>query len=816
MIKDFRLLLPATSLWIFLLIFFNVDTRTALVILLFLFGLLLVLVFSRRFSSAVLSQSIMCFLVVVVGFLGMNFQRVALFPTSLPDEVVVKIQSAPNLGNSFGKTRCTYQAESQSPHFFLSVETTDDDNCSLEYGAKYKLTGKYKADEFHKKNVANIQVASVQLVDIPNALDRFFNHIRSSFRDVIRQVNSPYAGFVLGMSVGDLRHIDKDMRSNANIAGLSHLTSISGTHFMIVISTVGGLLVLLCRKRKLNTFIQLVAVILMISLVQSGESVKRASFMAIIGLLGVFLGRRSQSLSALSFVVICWLLFDPWLSISYSFALSSVASASIILGTKPCTKFLEKYIGETLATLLAVPLVAQIGCSPILLIMNSYISPYSVLANIIAVPFASPVTILSLISCILAPLLPPLSLLVANIAAFFASVIANVANITSSLPFAKLPWVPGVLGILLFILLVLLFFLAPYLYRFLYSKITGFAPREVTGFPARNRAMVLKLKTRILKHRVISCVLIFCILGVSGGIYYGKTHLGMFSSVPNNWLIAACDVGQGDMGVVRTGAHSGVVIDVGPKNSGADSCLQTLGITKIDMLVLSHYHDDHVGDLANALKSRSVSMALLDPVKQPDYEVQEVDKILNTNGIAGQNAENGMRGEFGCTTSSPYCVKWQVISVYDNASADGSLVNQGQSLAKSTSGQKSAEEDDRENNSSIAMIFDVNGVTYFTAGDLEDNGNMGALRQLRAQNVEGVDVVKVSHHGSKTQSKPLINQLVPVIAIYMVGKNNYGHPNADTIKYFEQVGAKTLRTDTMGMCLVGLDADANIVTFNEK
>jgi competence protein ComEC len=342
----------------------------------------------------------------------------------------------------------------------------------LEYGAKYKLSGKCKSDEFYRKNAGSIQVTSVELVEEPSVLNKFFNSVRSSFRNVIKQVDSPYAGFVLGMSVGDLRYIDSDLRSSANTAGLSHLTSISGTHFMIVISTVGALLVLICRKRKFNALVQLVAVVLMISLVQvSGESVKRASFMAIIGLLGTFLGRRTQSLSALSFVVICWLLFDPWLSVSYSFALSSVASAAIITGTRPCAKFLGKYIVETAATVLAVPLVAQIGCSP----MNSYVSLYAVFANIIAAPFASPVTILSLSACILAPLLPSVSLLVAKFAVGFAAVIAKTAAFTSSLPLAKLPWIPGTLSILLFVLLVLLFFLAPGLYRFLYSKITGLA-----------------------------------------------------------------------------------------------------------------------------------------------------------------------------------------------------------------------------------------------------------------------------------------------------------------------------------------------------
>ncbi|MDR2082249.1 MAG: hypothetical protein LBP35_01230 [Candidatus Ancillula trichonymphae] len=61
---------------------------TAYVILLVLFGLLLVVILCKRFSGAVVSQFIMCFVLVVVGFLSMNFQKAALFPSSLPSQVV--------------------------------------------------------------------------------------------------------------------------------------------------------------------------------------------------------------------------------------------------------------------------------------------------------------------------------------------------------------------------------------------------------------------------------------------------------------------------------------------------------------------------------------------------------------------------------------------------------------------------------------------------------------------------------------------------------------------------------------------------------
>ncbi|MDR2082252.1 MAG: hypothetical protein LBP35_01245 [Candidatus Ancillula trichonymphae] len=56
----------------------------------------------------------------------------------------------------------------------------------------------------------------------------------------------------------------------------------------------------------------------------------------------------------------------------------------------------------------------------------------------------------------------------------------------------------------------------------------------MTSFSARNLPAVAKLKSKILRHRIISATLVACIVGVSSGIYYGKTRLGWFSSIPNN------------------------------------------------------------------------------------------------------------------------------------------------------------------------------------------------------------------------------------------------------------------------------------------
>src|SRR5690606_23214271 len=93
-----------------------------------------------------------------------------------------------------------------------------------------------------------------------------------------------------------------------------------------------------------------------------------------------------------------------------------------------------------------------------------------------------------------------------------------------------------------------------------------------------------------------------------------------------SWGVAACDVGQGDALVVRSGPHSAVMVDVGPPGQAAARCLRALGVRHLDLLVLTHAHQDHVGGLAPVLDAVTVDAALLGPTPggaPPDDAVRQ-------------------------------------------------------------------------------------------------------------------------------------------------------------------------------------------------
>ena len=90
---------------------------------------------------------------------------------------------------------------------------------------------------------------------------------------------------------------------------------------------------------------------------------------------------------------------------------------------------------------------------------------------------------------------------------------------------------------------------------------------------------------------------------------------------PRGWVLAMCDVGQGDALVLRAGPGAAVVVDAGPEPAPTDACLDRLEVTAVPLLVLTHFHADHVGGVVGVLEGREVGevegTALLDPPEAP-------------------------------------------------------------------------------------------------------------------------------------------------------------------------------------------------------
>ncbi|XVQ13399.1 ComEC/Rec2 family competence protein [Spirillospora sp. CA-255316] len=232
---------------------------------------------------------------------------------------------------------------------------------------------------------------------------------------------------------------------------------------------------------------------------------------------------------------------------------------------------------------------------------------------------------------------------------------------------------------------------------------------------------------------------------------------------PPGWAMVACDVGQGDALVLAAGRGSGVVVDTGPDPRPVNGCLERLGVKEIPMLVLTHPHADHIGGTAGVRHGRTVRMALITPAgfgREARY----------TKGLTVRPALAGQRWDIGrlnLTVLGPPPATPRL-----SPSDDGSEMN----------------------NASIVLVARSPGFSALLAGDAE----IDAQRAL-APSVPPVHVLKVPHHGSRSQDPAFFAAARPSISIISAGKeNDYGHPSPPTLTLLRSQGTRIHRTDQSG------------------
>lgn len=239
------------------------------------------------------------------------------------------------------------------------------------------------------------------------------------------------------------------------------------------------------------------------------------------------------------------------------------------------------------------------------------------------------------------------------------------------------------------------------------------------------------------------------------------------------------DVGQADAILIQSSEGKVVLIDGGYPDSRAMRYLTSRGITRIDLLILTHGHDDHVGGLAEILRTLPVDRVVTHgyPFESPAY-----DYFLAALAESGAQHEVVRAGE-----------KLRV----------GSLVFQVLSPASINP--------DSENNNSVVTRLTVGDVSFLFTGDAQELAESWMVQSgypLQAS------ILKVPHHAADTSSSPaFIVAVHPAYAIYMAEVGNiHGFPHQKTLDTLTQAGAQILGTDTLGTITVTTDGETYAIT----
>ena len=437
--------------------------------------------------------------------------------------------------------------------------------------------------------------------------------------------------------------------------------------------------------------------------------------------------------------------------------------------------------------------------------ISGQVSLVAVVANLVVAVVVGPATVLGLLGGVLVLLVQPAGLACGWLAGLCASWIITVATHLARLPTAALDWAPGVTPVLVLgVLCVGVGLGAGAVLRrprwsvalSLVLVVVMLRPLPSPGWPPAGWVLVAcdvgqgdGLVLKAGGGAAVAALAVLCVLLALAmprvlnrrRWSFGAAMVMVLTVVrplpspgwpPSGWVLVACDVGQGDGLVLNAGGGTAVVVDTGPDPPAMSACLDRLGVERLAVVVLTHFHADHVDGLAAVLDGRRVGEVDVTATEDPAYGAVEVRRRAAAARVPVRVPGYGEVRRLGQLT-------WQVVGPVSAAS-----------------GGEHGEEGSAANNASLVLLVDVRGVRILMSGDMEPEAQQrldASLPGLR------VDVLKVPHHGSRYQDPDLLGSLGARLAVVSVGRDNeYGHPATATLALLRRAGLRVERTDEDG------------------
>ncbi len=599
-----------------------------------------------------------------------------------------------------------------------------------------------------------------QVVRAPDALQRFAGDLRAGLRAATDDLSPDARALLPGLVVGDTSRVPPDLDDAFRATDLTHLLAVSGSNLTILlVLLIGpphlsvraerrGLAPLLGLSLRTTALVGGSVALAFVIVCRPDPSVLRAAACGLITLLAIGTGRRRSLVPALAAAVLVLVLYDPWLARSYGFLLSVLATGALLLLAPRWSAALQRRrVPPRLGELIAAAAAAQAVCAPVIVVLAARVGLVAVPCNLLAELAVAPATVLGFAALATAPLVPPLAQALAWCAGWPTEWIAGVARTGAALPGAELGWPGGWVGALLLVAVTVA------------GVLVG---RRLLRRPWLCVLGVLALLVAVLRPAPLTRVLT--------------------GWPPPGWRAVACDVGQGDGLVFSAGEGTALVVDTGPEPAAIDHCLTDLGVRRIALIVLTHFHADHVSGLPGALRGRSVGAIETTTLPEPPGQAAFVRSTAAAAGVPVIAAAPGERRSAGP-------LSWQVLWPPVTDPGDPAF---SRASSRAVEGP---------NDASVTLLLRTAGLTFLLLGDLEPV----AQQALSAAHPEltAVDVLKVAHHGSGHQDPWLIRRLAPRVALISCGADNpYGHPAPRTVQALRSQGARVLRTDTDGALAV--------------
>ena len=573
---------------------------------------------------------------------------------------------------------------------------------------------------------------------------RYFpKRLSGSIADMIGRLfpenNSPFMKALLTGKRDDL-YRDSALNAALSASGVSHVVSISGMH----VSFLMGFLALIVKNKRRFAITGIPVLLIFMAMTGFTPSVTRAGIMHFFLIFAPIFKRERDGVTSLSASLLILLILNPYSCASVSLQLSFSATLGIILftnkinsgvkyalrGTKPYRNKLVRLVINFVTSNLATTIGALIFSIPLMVLHFGYVSLISPLTNLLTLWAVSLAFPLGLAACILGFIFFPLGTLIAFPVSLIVQYISGVSHILAAIPYSVVysSNTP------------LMFWLAYIYVMFITLPLIRARARQYL-YPA-----------------CIAAVLLCAILLITP----------LFPSSANG-AVTVLDVGQGQSIVLSTDEHTAVV-DCG-SSSGEDAAvivhefLQNQGRTTIDLLILTHFHSDHVNGVESLLSRTNVlSLAIPDP--EDSFLAEDIIELARKRG-----------------TDIIYVTETYGVSLNGMEIIIYPPVGYG------------------DENESGLTILSLGDVSALITGDMN---SFGERSLLRFADLPEVDILVIGHHGSRfSTSEELLAAVAPNLAIISVGRNSYGHPSGETLERLDLYGVPVFRTDVMGHVTAG-------------
>jgi competence protein ComEC len=564
--------------------------------------------------------------------------------------------------------------------------------------------------------------------------------IRTGLRAAASPLPSGARGLLPGLVEGDTSGLSPDLVAAFRRTGLTHIVAVSGANVAIVLGAALAVARQLGAGRRAQALVGVLTIVGFVIVARPQASVLRAAAMGLVAVLALATGRRRRALPALCAAVLCLIYVDPTLSRSVGFALSVVATGALLVLAPPLRARMSTRLPGWLADALAVPTAATLACAPLIASISGQVSLASIPANLLAEPAVAPATILGVVTAGLAQVSMGAAQLVARVAGIPCAWLVFVARTFARLPGAAVPWPQGTRG-------------------------------SLTLAAILVAAAVLIEAGRLLRSQQLlgMAIRLIAIVGViAAGFAIGK-RLAPHPWPPRDWVMAACDVGQGEAIVMRSAQHAAVLVDTGPTPPALDQCLVALGVQSLASIVLTGGSSASIGGLPGALHARTVDGIDAGSELAADADVR-VRGWASAAHMAVTSAIPGLVHGAGD-------VRWRVLADFSSARV---------------------------------VALSVPGLTALVAGDLDAADEAELVSQVSALNA---DVLVVPHHGA-AQDVGFLRAVHPRLAIVSVGRGNSQHdPSVSALQALSTLAHRLSRTDQDGdIAISGNASDLKVTT----